>query len=85
MGKGHYYEFHNVENQKEHIKNLQIITTSKVFIKVIRTSKKDKDQNIEKTKITMSKTTSKFIIGLKPTFDVVIFFYAIGKIRTSKV
>ena len=66
-------------------KTMQAITTSKRIIKAIRTSKSDFSErrkanyhNVEK------KRTSKVIICLKTTFDVVIILNAIGKIRTSK-
>jgi hypothetical protein len=61
---------------------LETITTLKIVIKVIRTLKKKKDQNIEKPKITTSKRTSKVIINLKITFNVVIILNAIGKIKS---
>ena len=67
-------------------KTMQTITTSKRFIKAIRTLKSELSQRrkelITTTKITTSKRTSKVI---KTTFDVVIILNAIGKIRTPKV
>ena len=62
------------------------ITTSKRIIKAIRTSKSEfserRKANYHNVK---KKRTSKVIICLKTTFDVVIILNAIGKIRTSKV
>ena len=52
------------------------VRTSKVFFKMIRTSK---DQNVE------NQNVEKNVESLKMTFDVLIFLDAIGNIRTSKV
>ena len=49
---------------------------SKVFLRMIRTSK---DQNVE------NQNLKKNVKGQKMTFDVLIFFDAIGNIRTFKV
>jgi hypothetical protein len=54
----------------------QKVRTSKVFLKMIRTSK---DWNIE------NQNVEKNVESVKMTFDVLIFLDAIGNIRTSKV
>ncbi len=49
---------------------------SKVFVRIIRTSK---DQNVK------NQNVEKNVESLKMTFDVLIFLDTIGNIRTSKV
>ena len=92
-GNGQNYENQNVENQKELRKPCKPSQRRKddqnVEKRIFRTSKSKLSQRqkelITTTKITTSKRTSKVIICLKTTFDVVIILNAIGKIRTSKV
>jgi hypothetical protein len=55
---------------------LQKVRTSKVFLKMIRTSK---DQNVK------NQNVEKNVESVKMTFDVLIFLDAIGIIRTLKV
>ena len=58
---------------------------SKVFLKLIRTSKVTKievDQNVENQNVEKNVESQK---SSKNTFDVLKFFDAIGNIRTSKV
>jgi hypothetical protein len=52
------------------------VRTSKVFLRMIRTSK---DQNVK------NQNVEKNVKSVKMTFDVLIFLDAIGIIRTSKV
>jgi hypothetical protein len=54
---------------------------SKVFVRIIRTSK---DQNVENQNVENQKV-KKNVESLKMTFDVLIFLDTIGNIRTSKV
>jgi hypothetical protein len=82
---------------KKLIENLKKIRTSKVFFKLIRTSKVTKmevdqnvksdnnhqlDQNVENQNVEKNVKSQK---SSKNTFDVLKFFDAIGNIRTSKV
>ena len=70
LGKGHYYEFHNVENQKEHRKIWRQSQHRKALLKGSERRKRKRSERqkelITTTKITMSKRTSKVIICLKP-------------------
>ena len=72
ISKAKYFGRGSERRRSEHRK----VRTSKVFFKMIRTSK---DQNVE------NQNVEKNVESLKMTFDVLIFFDAIGNIRTSKV
>jgi hypothetical protein len=93
---GQNYKNQNVESKKN-VKNLKRNRTSKVFFKLIRTSKVTKmeddqnvesdknhkpDQNVENQNV---KKNVKSQISSKNTFNILIFFDAIGNIRMLKV
>ena len=99
-GKGQNVKNHFVESLKKNIESLKVdglIRTSKVFLKLIRTSKVTKievdqnvesdnnhqlDQNVKNQNVEKNVESQKLS---KNTFDVPKFFDTIGNIRTSKV
>ncbi len=99
-GKGQNVKNHFVESLKKNIESLKVdglIRTSKVFLKLIRTSKVTKievdqnvesdnnhqlDQNVKNQNVEKNVKSQKLS---KNTFDVLKIFDAIGNIRTSKV